>query len=62
MSTASISSYSLSDPQGKLFYYALGRGEDSVLVINTDTLEEEASLELDGEGLLLYNTLLHSDV
>lgn len=34
--------------QGKLFYYPLGQGEDSVLVINTDTLKEEASLELDG--------------
>ena len=35
-------------PQGKLFYYPLGQGEDSVLVINTDTLQEETSLDLDG--------------
>ena len=34
--------------QGKLFYYPLGQGEDSVLVINTDTLTVETSLELDG--------------
>ena len=35
-------------PQGKLFYYPLGQGEDSVLVINADTLQEETSLDLDG--------------
>ena len=35
-------------PQGKLFYYPLSQGEDSVLVINADTLQEETSLDLDG--------------
>jgi hypothetical protein len=34
--------------EGKLFYYPLGQGEDSVLIINTDTLQEETSLDLDG--------------
>ncbi|CAI8051400.1 E3 ubiquitin-protein ligase MYCBP2 [Geodia barretti] len=37
--------------EGKLFYYPLGQGEDSVLVINADTLQEETSLDLDVDCL-----------
>jgi len=48
---------------GKLYYFPLGRGDDTISVVNTDTLQVEGTLELevdavgpqtlfaDGEGL-----------
>ena len=35
--------------QGKLYYFPLGKGEDTITVINPDTLQTEGTLELDGE-------------
>ena len=35
--------------QGKLYYFPLGKGEDTITVINPDTLQTEGSLELEGE-------------
>ena len=35
--------------QGKLFYYPLGCGEDTVSVISTESLQVEKTLELDGQ-------------
>ena len=35
--------------QGKLFFYPLGCGEDTVSVISTESLQVEKTLELDGQ-------------
>ena len=35
-------------PQGKLYYYPLGQGEDTISVLSPETLQVEGTLELDG--------------
>lgn len=41
----------------KLYFFPLGKGEDSITVINPDTLEEEGKLELEGAWSLAVGRL-----
>ena len=48
----------LGHASGKLYLYPLGRGEDTISVISTETLAVENVLELEGE--LHLDALRHS--